>query len=215
MPRVLRCPVVIPRTLLPAFVLAAAFVCAAAPRASALEPVRHDNWTLGLGLGLGHGEITGADASTFYAKDGASHTITVLKALSPRTRAGIVWQTWLTERSDASLRVRRSMQTVTANFTLVPGSLDNAWSGFYLRGGAGIAQGRLYTAESDEHGEDLNPQKKDQTGFALEGGLGYEFRVTQHIATGMNVMANYASYNDELYDHGWYLPVSFTLNWSF
>ena len=197
------------------FALAGILLALAPSLAFALEPVRHDSWTLGLGLGLGHGEITDPAGGTFYAKDGASHTITVLRALSPRTRAGVVWQTWLTERSDAFLRVRRSMQTVTANFTLVPGSLDNAWSGFYVRGGAGIAQGRLYVAESDEHGEDLNPQKKDQTGFAFEGGLGYEFHVSNHVATGMNVMANYAGYKDELYDHGWYVPVSFTLNWMF
>jgi hypothetical protein len=210
---VLGWPIVISR--LCSIACACALLAFAAAPAHALEPVRHDRWTLGLGLGLGHGEIVPPSGDSFYAKDGASHTITVLRALSPRTRAGVVWQTWLTERSDAALRVRRSMQTLTANVTLVPGSLDNAWSGFYLRGGAGIAQGRLYVAESDEHGEDLNPQKKDQTGLALEGGVGYEFRVTRHIATGMNVMANYADYGDELYDHGWYVPVSFTLNWMF
>ena len=213
--RVLVWPVVIPRPLFSVLLCAGALLALAPSHAFALEPVRHDRWTLGLGLGLGHGEITAPAGETFYAKDGASHTITVLRALSPRTRAGVVWQTWLTERSDAFLRVRRSMQTLTANFTLVPGSLDNAWSGFYLRAGGGIAQGRLYVAESDEHGEDLNPQKKDQTGVAFEGGVGYEFRVSSHVATGMNVMANYADYGDELYDHGWYVPVSFTLNWTF
>ena len=81
--------------------------------------------------------------------------------------------------------------------------------------GVGIAQGRYSTADSDEHGEDINLQKKDQTGIAFQGGLGYEFHVTSTIATGMNVMANYAGYEDELFDHGWYVPVSFTLNWSF
>jgi len=206
---------VILRTLFTTGALACALLAGAAPRALALEPVTHGAWTMGLGLGVGHGEIVYPSGDSFYARDGASHTIVIQHALSDRTRAGVNWQTWLTERGLGGERIRRSMQTVTASATLVPGNLDNAWSGFYLRGGVGIAQGRYSTADSDEHGEDINLQKKDQTGIAFQGGLGYEFHVTSQIATGMNVMANYAGYEDELFDHGWYVPVSFTLNWSF
>jgi len=206
---------VILRTLFTSGALVCALLAGAAPRASALEPVTRGGWTMGLGLGVGHGEIVPPTGDSFYAKDGASHTIVILRSLSDRTRAGVAWQTWLTERGNGGQRIRRSMQTVTASATLVPGALDNAWSGFYLRGGVGIAQGRFSTADSDEHGEDINLQKKDQTGIAFQGGLGYEFHVTSTIATGMNVMANYAGYEDELFDHGWYVPVSFTLNWSF
>lgn len=203
------------RTLFTTVALACALLSGAAPSAFALEPVTRGGWTMGLALGVGHGEIVPPTGDSFYAKDGASHTILVLRSLSDRTRAGVAWQTWLTERGDNGLRIRRSMQTITASGTFVPGSIDNAWSGFYLRGGVGIAQGRYSTAEQDEHGEDINLATKDQTGIAFQGGLGYEFHVTSNIATGMNVMANYAGYEDDLFDHGWYVPVSFTLNWSF
>ena len=205
----------IPRTVRSAGAIACLLLAAAVSPSHALEPVTRDTWTIGLGLGLGHGEIVAPTGASFYAKDGASHTILVQHRLSDRTRAGVNWQTWLTERGLGGERIRRSMQTITLSATLVPGNLDNAWSGFYLRGGAGLAQGRFLTADADEHGEDINEQKKDQTGVAFQGGLGYEFHVTSHIATGMNVMANYASYEDELFDHGWYVPVSFTFNWTF
>src|SRR5262245_55766871 len=82
--------------------LSAALLCASlalAPRSAyALEPVTHDGWTVGLGLGLGHGQILSPEGESFYAKDGASHTIEVQHSLSPRTRAGVAWQSWLTER---------------------------------------------------------------------------------------------------------------------
>ena len=199
-----------------AFVACASLVFAPAP-ARALEPVTRDGWTLGLGLGLGHGQIVSPEDDSFYAKDGAAHMILLQRGLSPRWRAGVTWQSWLTERSggDGTLRVRRSMQTVTGNLTWVPGTLDNAWSGFYLRGGLGIAQGRHSTAEPDEHGEDINMIATDQTGVAFHGGVGYEFRVGSNIAAGMLLAGNYASYGDSLFDHGWSVPLSVTLNWSF
>jgi hypothetical protein len=206
---------VILRTLFTSGALACALLAGAAPSAFALEPVTRGGWTMGLGLGVGHGEIVPPTGDSFYAKDGASHTIVVLRSLSIARARASRGRRGSPSAATGGQRIRRSMQTVTASATLVPGALDNAWSGFYLRGGVGIAQGRFSTADSDEHGEDINLQKKDQTGIAFQGGLGYEFHVTSTIATGMNVMANYAGYEDELFDHGWYVPVSFTLNWSF
>ena len=201
-----------------AAVLAAAALAlaGAVSPAQALEPVERDGWTLGLGLGLGHGEITPPEGESFYAKDGASHLIHVQRALHPRWRAGVAWQSWLTERSgENSLRIRRSMQYVTGTLTWVPGPLDNAWSGFYLRGGAGLAHGRWSTAEPDEHGEDINMIHKEQTGFALQGAVGYEFRVSSHVAAGMLLSYNHGAYSDSLFDTGWSAPISVTLNWSF
>ncbi len=199
-----------------ATITAALALAAFAPApACALEPVARKGWTLGLGLGLGHGEITPPSGSAFYAKDGATPGIVVLRALSPRWRVGIAWQDWLTERGDGGERIRRSMQTWTASATFVPGNLDNAWSGLYLRTGVGIASGRYSTAGSDEHGEDINLVATDQTGPALMAGVGYEFRVSPQFATGMLLSANYASYEDALFDRGWFVPLSLTLNWSF
>lgn len=183
--------------------------------AAALEPVERQGWTIGLGLGLGHGEIESPEGETFYAKDGASHLIHVQRALHPRWRAGVAWQSWLTERGTEGLRIRRSMQYVNGTLTWVPGPLDNAWSGFYLRGGAGLAHGRSSTAEPDEHGEDINMIATEQTGFALHAGLGYEFRVAEHVAAGMLLSYNHGAYGDSLFDTGWSVPLSFTLNWSF
>jgi hypothetical protein len=185
--------------------------------AHALEPVERDGWTLGLGLGLGHGEIVPpeGEGDSFYAKDGASHLIHIQRALHPRWRAGVLWQSWLTERGTEGLRIRRSMQYVDATVTWVPGPLDNAWSGFYLRGGAGLAHGRYSTAEPDEHGEDINMIATEQTGFALQGAIGYEFRVSSHVAAGMLFSYNHGAYGDSLFDTGWSAPLSVTLNWSF
>jgi opacity protein-like surface antigen len=183
--------------------------------AIALEPVRRQGWTLGLGLGVGHGSITPPTGPEFYAKDGAVAQISVARALSPRWRVGVSWHDWLTERGDEDLRVRRSMQTWVLAATWVPGNLDNAWSGFYLRAGAGIAQGRYLTAGADEHGEDIDQMATDQTGVAFHAGLGYEFAVSREVAVGTLLSANLASYDDELFDHGWFVPLSVSLNWSF
>ena len=49
---------------------------------------------------VGHGEIVPPTGDSFYAKDGASHTIIVLHSLSDRTRAGVAWQTWGERRVD-------------------------------------------------------------------------------------------------------------------
>ena len=205
------------RALLTAAFLSCASLALAPVSAHALEPVTHEGWTVGLGLGLGHGRIFSPEGESFYAKDGASHTIEVQRSLSPRMRTGVVWQTWLTERSgdNGVQRVRRSMQTVTGSLTFVPGSLDNAWSGFWLRGGAGLAHGRHSTADPDEHGEDVNMVATDQTGLGLQAGAGYEFQVASHLAAGMSIVGNWASYDDAVFDHGWYAPLSLTLHWTF
>ncbi|MGH7724980.1 MAG: hypothetical protein ACREOU_06080 [Candidatus Eiseniibacteriota bacterium] len=202
--------------------LACAFACALAldavapAPACALETVARKGWTLGLGLGLGHGEITPpAPGEEFYAKDGATPGITIQRALSQRVRVGVAWQDWLTERGSGGERIRRSMQAWTATATFVPGNLENAWSGFYLRGGVGIASGRYSTADADEHGEDINLVATDQTGIAYTGGVGYEFHVSNDVAAGMLLTATYADYGDALFDHGWFVPLSVTVNWTF
>jgi len=202
------------RSVITTVALAAALLSLAQP-AAALEPVRREGWSLGLALGLSHGSITPPSGPDFYAKDGAVAQIAVSRALSPRWRVGLAWHDWLTERGDADLRVRRSMQNVLLAATLVPGNLDNAWSGFYLRGGVGIAQGRYSTAGADEHGEDIDLLATDQTGVAFHAGVGYEFAISREVAVGTLLSANIASYDDELFDHGWFAPVSVSLNWSF
>jgi hypothetical protein len=183
--------------------------------AGALNPVHRDGWVLGLGVGLGQGNLTSADGSDFYAKDGAVAQVSVGRALSPRWRVGAVWHDWLTERGDEEQRIRRSMQTWVLAATLVPGNLENAWSGLYLRAGIGVAQGRYATVGVDEHGEDIDQVATDQTGVALHAGIGYELAVSRSVAAGVIVSGNIASYNDELLDHGWFLPLSVSLNWTF
>ena len=197
-------------------VVAVGYACAFLPgTASALEPVRREGWTLGLGLGLGHGSISPPSGDDFYAKDGAVAQISVARAVSSRLRLGVTWHDWLTERGDEELRIRRTMQSWVLAGTWVPGDLENAWSGLYLRGGVGIAQGRYSTAGADEHGEDIDLLATDQTGVALLGTIGYEFAVAKHAAAGVSFTANVADYGDDLFDHGWFAPVSVTLNWTF
>lgn len=183
--------------------------------ARALEPVVHKPWTLGLGFGLGQGEITVVGEEPFKAADGATPQIVVLHSLSSRMRAGVTWQDWLTERGDGETRIRRSMQMLAATVLYRPGDLDNAWSGFYLRGGAGITTGRFATVEPDEHGEDFNQVATDQTGWGAQFGVGYEFQIATPFAAGMLLNANYAQYDDATYEKGWFVPLSFTLQWTF
>jgi len=195
--------------------LCACALTALAGPARALEPPLRKNWTLGIGFGMGSARIDQSDGGTFEASDGVSPRIVFQRKVSERWRAGLLWEAWLTERGDGETRIRRSMQTLTAAATFIPGNLNNAWAGLYVRGGAGIAIGRYSTADQDEHGEDINNVATDHSGFGANIGAGYDFHISRGFSAGTLASYDYASYDGPVFDNGWYRQVCLTFTWTY
>ena len=211
-------------------VLVFVLALAAVESAEAARPHARDSWLVGVSYGYSEGHITWGDGSNPERRleGGATPQIRVGRMLSPKFALGIDYHGWMLEGIGAEQdpdsefveAVRSSMQSVTLTGTWYPGGgRGTALDGFYVRGGAGFAWAGLAFIDIDkippekvpisqEHGD-----RTDETGFAVNLQVGYEFRISHNFAAGLGLGFNYFSIGKDIYDSAYYLPGTLTGIW--
>jgi opacity protein-like surface antigen len=204
------------RFLILAFAAGALFAFAHPCVAGPFDPPAMRNWRVGLGFGLGSAKINETGGGTFEARDGISPRYNLQYRVSKRLLLGVCDEAWLTERGGTdSLRIRRSMHNYNVIGTYYPGSLTNAWSTFYLRGGIGLGLGRYNEVIPDEKGEDAAEHATDMSGLGGHIGVGYDVSMTPTVTFGVLATQDWVSLGGPLWDDGWYRQLSVNLGWSF
>lgn len=210
--------------------VAALLAVTLATPATAMKPHSRDSWLVGVSYGYSEGNITWGDGSNPERElgGGATPQIRVGKMMGSKFALGLDYNGWMLEGvelepdpdSDTVESVRSSLQSVSLTGTWYPGGgSQTTLSGFYARGGVGFAWAGLAFVDVDrippehvpldqEHGD-----RTDETGLALNGQLGYEFRLSNRFAAGLGVGVNYVSIGKEIYDSAYYFPVTLTGLW--
>jgi len=189
--------------------------------ASALKPHVRDGWLVGVSYGYSEGNIDwapeGLDSDGYGG--GATPQIRVGKMISSKVALGLDYHGWMLEDGAVPLKVRSSLQSVSFSGTWYPGREGSAMQGFYLRGGAGYAWAGLTFIEIDEEPPDHVPLEQehgtrtDESGFAFNFQIGYEFRLARNFATGLGLGYNHLSIGRDIYDSAYYFPVTLTGIW--
>lgn len=196
----------------------------------ALEAHERDSWLVGISYGYSKGHITFGDGSSPERElsGGATPQFRVGRMLGSKFALGLDYNGWVLEGaaldqdpdSEYIESIRSSLQNVSLTGTWYPGGGgDTSLGGFYVRGGVGYAWAGLAFVDIDkvppehvpldqEHGD-----RTDESGVALSGQVGYEFRLTRSFAAGLGVGVNYLSIGKEIYDSAYYVPFTLTGIW--
>ncbi len=176
------------------------------------SPHVRDGWQLGVAYGYSNGRVTFANEVEGTGEGGATPQLRLGHSIGRHFALGIEYNGWMLEGGDADLKLRSSLQQVMLAGTWYPGRPDRASGGFYVRAGIGLGWGSLAEVEIvdqiQEHGV-----RRDETGLGLLAGIGYEFRITSDVAAGLGVGFNYLSINKDIYESGWFTPLTATLAW--
>lgn len=171
-----------------------------------------EGWQLGFSYGYSSGRITLANAAEGTGEGGATPQIRLGHSIGSHFALGVEYNGWMLEGGDAAEKIRSSLQQVMVAGTWYPGQPERAGGGFYVRAGVGLGWGSVALVEIvdqvQEHGD-----RVDETGLGLLAGIGYEFRITSNVAAGMGVGFNYLSIDGDVYESGWFTPVTATLAW--
>jgi hypothetical protein len=194
-------------------------------QALALKVYDRSGWMLGVSIGFGRGNFANADGSSSEYRDGIIPQYRLGRMLGRRFMINFELQDWLIEggvidsEEGGGDKARRSLQTWTLALAFYPGNPDNAWSGLYLRVGAGVGLAGTAIIELNEDLEQIDPEhsREDDWGLGLVGTVGYEFWVLRNVTTGVATSLNYVSISDpKIVDKaGFWAPISFNLNWYF
>lgn len=216
-------------------VLVAAIVAGfVADSAYALKPHQRSRWLVGLSLGVGPGKVTVLDPSS---DDVQYYNTDWQEGMTPGFRFGWIFvpnrlmlsfenKQWLNEQGAAAIqdpiiKLRTNAQHYSFALTWFPGSITGPTGGIYLKGGVGWANARFTVLhaldEPTEYGETFEEVfSNDDTGLAMFGEMGYEFRIFSPFAAGVGVSYNYLDLPDGLvFKDANSLAVGMTLNWYF
>ncbi len=195
--------------------LAAALVACvgvAAPANAAGRNHARDGWQLGLSYGYSSGRVTLADAQEGTARGGATPQLRLGHAVGRHFALGVEYNGWMLEDGDADLKLRASLQQIMAAATWYPGKPESAAGGFYVRAGVGLGWASIAAIEIvDQIQED--GERIDETGLGLLAGIGYEFRISPDVAAGLGFGFNQLLIDKDIYDSGWFTPITGTLAW--
>ena len=186
------------------------------------------NWVVGVGFGLGRGELENVPNTLFYEVDGSTSEYT--QAVTPEIHfgrtlgehflIGVSYEGWMTEfgqvRDSVSAQWRRSMQNLSAAFAVFPGNQRGASWGIFLRGGVGLgwaSTGVKKVIQGEAQGEG---QRKDDWGWSAFGEGGYEFWLGKDASVGTSATFNYVNVSGDNYvTEGWFasIVVNFNVYW--
>ena len=208
-----------------------------ADAAYALKPHNRKRWLVGISLGVGPGKVSVLDPT---AGDQVYYNTDWQEGMTPGFRFGWIFvpnrlmlsfenKQWINEQGapgaleneDRIIKLRTNAQHYSLALTWFPGSITGPTGGIYLRGGAGWANARFTVLdaldEKDEHGNTFEELfLNDDSGLALFGEMGYEFRIFSPFAAGVGVSYNYLDLPDGLiFKDAKTLAVGMTLNWYF
>lgn len=185
--------------------------------AAALKPHERDGWLLGVSLGYSTGRITLGNGEEGDVEGGATPQIRFGHMVSGKLALGLEYNGWMYEGGDYDTKIRTSLQSIMLGLTWYPGNPEKGSGGLYLRGSGGLGWGRAVDQDRLDpepegdyvyHGDTV-----DETGLGLQAALGYEFRLTSTTAAGLSYGINYLSINKDIYESGWFTPLTLTLGW--
>ena len=180
--------------------------------AAAASPHMRDGWQLGFAYGYSSGRLTLADGAEGEVRGGATPQIRLGHAVGRHFAFGAEYNGWMLEGGDAALKIRSSLQQVMLTGTWYPGNPQSISGGFYLRAGLGLGWASVAEVEIvdqiQEHGVRI-----DESGLGIATSLGYEFRIRSNAAAGLGVGFNHLSINKDVYESGWFTPITGTLAW--
>lgn len=197
-----------------AFTIAVALALASASSgvAHAFPVYPRQNWSVGIGLGLGRGEIEAPDGTTSEGLEGPSPQWRVSRKLGSHWALGVEYNGWFHETGDEATKLRRSLQFFGLAVNWYPGNPENAWSGLYLRGAAGIGFTRVATVYLNDEHEIIDQVAEDDSGPGFVLAAGYEFWLARNATVGLGTSAAVASPDGEAVKSGWFSPLSFSFN---
>jgi hypothetical protein len=194
--------------LLAGVILAAAL----ADPANALPVYPRKDWSVGIGLGLGRGEIESPDGSLSEGLEGPSPQWRVARKLGTHWALGVEYEGWFHEEGDSSQKLRRSLQFFGLAVDWYPGNPANAWSGVYLRAAAGIGYTRHATVYLNDEGEQIDQVAEDDSGPGLVLGAGYEFWLARYATVGLATSTGLLWPDGQAVKSGWFSPLAFFFN---
>ena len=191
--------------------LALAATALAAVPAHALQPHERSDWYFGLGFGPARGVAWTNDEGWFW-DTGASPQIRAGRMLGRRFSVGIDAQTWFNEIGTAGddvplqLKLRLTGHLWALAFSWYPGEADGPWGGFFTRAGAGPAIANFALAIPDPEdplGARELQARIDEWGWGMLLAVGYEARISQHFAAGLQLSSNHL-WIDETISRVWF-----------
>lgn len=170
------------------------------------------DWSVGIGLGLGRGELEAPDGTKSGGLEGPSPQWRATRQLGPHWAVGIEYEGWLHEQGTTTEKLRRSQQFFGLSANWYPGNPENAWSGIYFRGAAGIGFTRQATIFLNEDLEQIDQVAEDDSGPGFVLGAGYEFWLASHATTGLGTSVVVLSPDGEAVKSGWFTPLALFVN---
>jgi len=193
------------RTLL---ALALAVVAVATDRARA-EPHTRTGFFVGFGLGSSNASWNWSGGRSSEWSGGGSLRLGM--ALANDLLLGVEAWRWAhdyqIETSTAPVPVEARLTAATLAATYFPGN-----AGFFLRGGVGVADGRVDVSPPSGVSFPVSGQTQD-TGLAIIGALGYETRLTSTFALGAEGDVVYLGVGGEAIDTVFGYGIAVELNW--
>jgi len=175
----------------------ATWVCAGAAFAGS-HAQDHHGFFLGFNLGAGTAEVSSGGESSDREWGGAGN-FRLGGAVKNDLLIGGEFTGWTKDKDGTTV----SLSTALFAVTYYPGN-----QGFFLRGGMGFGSSHF---EQDVAGG--YKRSKDETGFALAGAAGYEWRLTRKFALGPQVEFNYLNIGGDLVDTANFFDATLGFNW--
>jgi hypothetical protein len=175
-----------------------------ATRAKAgVHPHSRESFVIGIGVGGGVANIDFVDVSgQDNDENGGVGYFRFGRAVGDNLILGLEASGWGTEKTIDGDDTDWAMGYLAATLTWFPGN-----GGTYLRGGAGFAGTEFKAVQG------ARTVSEEEDGFVLLGALGYEWRVTKHIALGPQIEYAYLHIDGDLVDNAGYASGSIQLNY--
>ena len=170
----------------------------ASPAQAGSHPHDRSGFFIGFNLGGGTADINVDNFDTDREWGGAGN-FRLGGAIKNNLLLGAESTAWVKDEDGATV----SLSSLLFGVTYYPGDM-----GFFLRGGIGFGSSSF---EADLGGGFR--LSKDETGFALAGAVGYEWRLTGKFALGPQVEFTYMNIGGDLVDTANFFDATLGFNW--
>ncbi|HEX5132195.1 MAG TPA: outer membrane beta-barrel protein [Candidatus Krumholzibacteria bacterium] len=190
-----------------------AFVALAAlavPRPVHAEPHVRNAWFLGVGYGGGWADVQIGDLTTDPEWSGLLNARAGY-ALRQDLLLGGEYTRWAKDyayvKLEGDVPVTLTLSGITAAVTYFPGN-----AGFMLRGGVGVSVASVDVRPPDTIDFPVSG-KSSENGIAMLAAMGYEARVSEKFALGLEFDVAYLGIGGDVIDHAYLYGLNLQLNW--
>lgn len=187
------------RTTMTVWILLGVLALAAPAAIAGDDPHTRSGFFIGFNVGAGTADVTVPGVGDTDREWGGAADFRLGGAIGNNLLLGAESSGWAKDEDGSSL----SLGTLSFAVTYYPGD-----QGFFVKGGIGFA--------SSSYEIDLAngfQQSKTETGFGLQGGLGYEWRLTRKFAMGPQVEFVYLNIGGDLVDTANFFDATLGFNW--